>query len=97
MIVASLLLAASALMTALAPTIALFNLFRIVGGVGVGLAALRMIRLATVLFAWEANAASCPGGPSSKAGKRRKPIKKRWCDSGGCVNMYSNVNLKRIL
>ncbi len=37
MIAASLLLAIGALMTALAPTITLFNVFRIVGGVGVGL------------------------------------------------------------
>ncbi|MBN1344435.1 MAG: sugar porter family MFS transporter [Phycisphaerae bacterium] len=37
MIVASALLAASAIMTAAAPTIAVLNIFRIVGGVGVGL------------------------------------------------------------
>ena len=37
MIVASLLLAAGAIMTALAQTIILFNVFRIIGGVGVGL------------------------------------------------------------
>jgi MFS transporter, SP family, arabinose:H+ symporter len=37
MIVASLLLAAGAIMTALAQTITQFNIFRIVGGVGVGL------------------------------------------------------------
>jgi MFS transporter, SP family, arabinose:H+ symporter len=37
MLVASLLLAAGAIMTALAQTITLFNVFRIVGGVGVGL------------------------------------------------------------
>ena len=37
MIVASLLLAAGAIMTALAQTITLFNAFRIIGGVGVGL------------------------------------------------------------
>jgi MFS transporter, SP family, arabinose:H+ symporter len=37
MMVASLLLAGGALMTALAPTITLFNTFRIIGGVGVGL------------------------------------------------------------
>jgi SP family arabinose:H+ symporter-like MFS transporter len=37
MIVASLLLAAGAIMTALAQTITLFNAFRIMGGVGVGL------------------------------------------------------------
>ncbi|MHB9037809.1 MAG: sugar porter family MFS transporter [Armatimonadota bacterium] len=37
MIVASLLLAIGAMITALAPTILVFNVFRIVGGVGVGL------------------------------------------------------------
>ena len=37
MIVASLLLALGAIMTALAQTITLFNIFRIIGGVGVGL------------------------------------------------------------
>ena len=37
MMVASLLLAGAAMMTALAQTITLFNMFRIIGGVGVGL------------------------------------------------------------
>jgi len=37
MIVASLLLAVGAIMTALTPTVTLFNIFRIIGGVGVGL------------------------------------------------------------